>query len=227
MNAELNITRSYFYEFCARALSFMNESDFNILREQAKFFYDNLDDLQDDFKAILDSDYATYKDEQNAVFYDFSYVNVPTDASFYDEGRDNGKMRIITTGILKRANLVKNENISDNEDSMNFLFFLGSVLCKSNDELCNELFSRVINEVVDEFCEKLAQHKGSKLYINISNIISYLVQIERAFYGINAPAKKQSVADIALQRIPYEPRLPTEFSKINMSELTSFKENIE
>ncbi|MBZ7979586.1 hypothetical protein AVBRAN12642_02940 [Campylobacter sp. RM12642] len=227
MNEELNITRSYFYEFCARAISFMNNDDFNTLREQAKFFYDNLDDLKDDFKVILDTDYAAYKDEQNAVFYDFSYVNVPTDASFYDEGRDNGKMRIIATGILKRANLIKNTNLSDNEDSMNFLFYLGSVLCKNNDELCQELFSRIINEVVDEFCEKLQTHKNSKIFTHIANIISYLTQIERAFYSVNAPAKKESVADKALQRIPYEPRLPTEFSKINMSELTSFKENIE
>ncbi len=227
MNEQLSITRSYFYEFCARAISFINESDFAILQEQAKFFSDNLDDLNDDFKAILNCSYMDYKTEQNAVFYDFSYVNVPFDASFYDEGRDNGKMRIIATGILKRANLIKSEAISDNEDSMNFLFFLGSVLCKSNDELCNELFLRIINEVVDEFCEKLKMHKNSKIFIHIANIISYLVQIEREFYSINPPMKKESVADKALQRIPYEPRLPTEFSKINMSELTSFKENIE
>lgn len=226
MNEELNITRSYFYEFCARAISFINESDYAILQAQAKFFYDNLDDLRDDFKVILDTDYKTYKDEQNAVFYDFSYVNVPFDASFYDEGRDNGKMRIIATGILKRANLVKSDAISDNEDSMNFLFYLGSVLCKSDNELCQELFSRIINEVIDEFCEKLQKHKNSKIFTHIANIISYLSQVERAFYSINAPMKKESVADIALQRIPYEPRLPTEFSKINMSELTSFKENI-
>lgn len=224
MNEELNITRSYLYEFCARALSFINESDFSILKEQAKFFYDNLDDLKDEFKAICECNFAEFKDEQNAVFYDFSYVNVPTDASFYDEGRDNGKMRIIASGILKRAKLVK--TLSDNEDSMNFLFYLASELAKNDNELCKELFSRVINEVIDEFCEKLHSHKDSKIFMNIAKIIEFLVSIERAFFAINAPIKKQSLADIALNKAPYEPRLPTNFSKINLEEVTAFKENI-
>ncbi|MBF7044162.1 formate dehydrogenase-specific chaperone, partial [Campylobacter volucris] len=45
---------------------------------------------------------------------------------------------------------------------------------------------------------------------------------ERAYLEIQAPIKKEgkSIADEALARLPYEPRLPTKFSKINIEELS-------
>lgn len=42
------------------------------------------------------------------------------------------------------------------------------------------------------------------------------------YLNLQAPVKKEgkSLADKALERLPYEPKLPTKFSKINTEELT-------
>lgn len=223
---QLNKVRAYFYEFLARILSFANNDEYKIILEQARFFYDNLEDLKEEFKAILDCSFDEYKKEQNAVFYDFSYVNVPFDASFYDEGRDNGQLKIKTIKIFNKASISK--NISDNEDSFNVLFFAQAYFCKHNqDEFAKELFADVINCVINEFSQALKEHKSSILFAHIAKIIDYLVDIERLHYSLSAPSVKKNYIALSMEKKPFQTRLPTQFSKINMQELTSFKEHID
>lgn len=223
---QINKAKTYFYEFLARSLSFASCDDYKIILQQAKFFYDNLEDLKKEFKAILSCDFNEYKKEQNAVFYDFSYVNVPFDASFYDEGRDNGQLKIKTIKIFNKANISK--NISDNEDSFNVLFFAQAYLYKNNqNDFAKELFSNVINCVISNFSQALKEHKNSNLFINIANIIDYLVNIERLYYNLSAPSIKKNNINLSMEKKPFQTRLPTQFSKLNIQELTSFKEQID
>ena len=92
--SQIELARAYFYEFFSTPLLFSDEATFVRWQKQAQILSQNLLDesLESDFKALLEFDYASFKAEQNAVFFDLSYVNVPLSASFYDEGRYDGQM---------------------------------------------------------------------------------------------------------------------------------------
>ncbi|WP_291952496.1 molecular chaperone TorD family protein [Campylobacter sp.] len=224
MIQDVDVSRKYFYEFFSKAFNFIDEYEFNIWYEQilvlAKIPLD--DSLTDDFQKLCECNFENFKSEQNAVFFDFSYVNVPMSASFYDEGRDDGKMKLQTCDIIRKSKFRKDEKCRQSEDEFGFLFAFMASIIESDLKIAEQLFRFVINPVIDEFIQKLQIHKNSKIYISIANIMKVFFANERAYLEIKAPVKKEgkSIADEALQRLPYEPRLPTKFSKIHMEELS-------
>ena len=224
MNDEINISRAYFYEFFAQPFLFINEQDFKAWRKQAQILAQNLLDesLQDDFEILLEFNFAKFKAEQNAMFWDLSYVNVPLSASFYAEGRDDGQMKLMASELVRQSKFRKDEKCRQSEDEFGFVFgFVASVL-KDEPRIAEQFFRLVLNPVIDEFMQKLATHKNSNFYAHLSRIMSVFFAHERMLLNLQAPLKKEgkSLADKALERLPYEPKLPTKFSKINTEELT-------
>ncbi|MCR6590761.1 Putative formate dehydrogenase-specific chaperone [Campylobacter insulaenigrae] len=221
---DIDISRKYFYEFFSKAFNFIDEYEFKIWHEQILVLTQKPleDSLMGDFKNLCECDFENFKSEQNAVFFDFSYVNVPMSASFYDEGRDDGKMKLQACEIMRKSQFRKNEKCRQSEDEFGFLFaFMASVI-EYDLKIAEQLFRFVINPVIDEFIQKLQIHKNSKIYVCIANIMKVFFINERAYLEIQAPIKKESksIADEALQRLPYEPRLPTKFSKTHIEELS-------
>ena len=93
--------RARFYEFFSYAFFYDEKGKgFANWQEQAKFFSQNK--LGCDFEPILKADFTSFKAEQNAVLFDLSYANVPLNASFYDEGRDNGKKKSRSNSRAKK-----------------------------------------------------------------------------------------------------------------------------
>ncbi|EAK0823430.1 formate dehydrogenase-specific chaperone [Campylobacter lari] len=224
MIQDIDLSRKYFYEFFSKAFNFIDENEFKIWHEQVLVLAQSpLDDsLKSDFEKLSACDFASFKEEQNAVFFDFSYVNVPISASFYDEGRDDGKMKLQACEIIRKTKFRKKEDCRQSEDEFGFLFAFMASIIEHDLKVAQQLFRFVINPVVDEFIEKLQIHKNSNFYIAIANIMKVFFVNERAYLEVQAPIKKEgkSVADEALQRLPYEPRLPTKFSKTNIEELS-------
>ncbi|MBF7048105.1 molecular chaperone TorD family protein [Campylobacter volucris] len=224
MIKDIDLSRKYFYEFFSKVFNFIDENEFNIWHKQLLILAKSpLDEsLVSDFNKLCECDFTQLKAEQNAVFFDFSYVNVPISASFYDEGRDDGKMKLQACEIIRKSKFRKKEECRQSEDEFGFLFaFMASVI-EYDLKIAQQLFRFVINPVIDEFIQKLQIHKNSNLYICIANIMKVFFANERAYLEIQAPIKKEgkSIADEALARLPYEPRLPTKFSKINIEELS-------
>lgn len=224
MNEEINTARAYFYEFFAQPFLFAGEEDFKAWRKQAQILAQNLldDSLEKDFEILLGFEFKTYKAEQNAVFFDLSYVNVPLSASFYDEGRDDGQMKLQASELVRKSKFRKDEKCRQSEDEFGFAFgFIASVL-KSEPQIAEQFFRFVLNPVVDEFVEKLSIHQNSNFYAHLARIMSVFFAHERMYLNLQAPVKKEgkSLADKALERLPYEPKLPTKFSKMNTEELT-------
>lgn len=224
MNEEINTARAYFYEFFAQPFLFAGEEDFKAWRKQAQILAQNLldDSLEKDFEILLGFEFKTYKAEQNAVFFDLSYVNVPLSASFYDEGRDDGQMKLQASELVRKSKFRKDEKCRQSEDEFGFAFgFIASVL-KSEPQIAEQFFRFVLNPVVDEFVEKLSIHQNSNFYAHLARIMGVFFAHERMYLNLQAPVKKEgkSLADKALERLPYEPKLPTKFSKMNTEELT-------
>ncbi|WP_257403692.1 molecular chaperone [Campylobacter lari] len=224
MVQDIDLSRKYFYEFFSKAFNFIDENEFKIWHEQVLVLAQNpLDDsLKSDFEKLSACDFTSFKEEQNAVFFDFSYVNVPISASFYDEGRDDGKMKLQACEIIRKTKFRKKEDCRQSEDEFGFLFAFMASIIEHDLKVAQQLFRFVINPVIDEFIEKLQIHKNSNFYIAIANIMKVFFTNERAYLEVQAPVKKEgkSIADEALQRLPYEPRLPTKFSKTNIEELS-------
>lgn len=224
MIEDIDLSRKYFYEFFSKAFNFINDEEFKVWYKQLVVLSKSpLDDsLKKDFDKLLESDFKKFYDEQNAVFFDFSYVNVPMSASFYDEGRDDGKMKLQACEIIRKTKFRKNENCKQSEDEFGFLFAFMASAMQSDLKAVEQLFRFILNPVIDEFIEKLQIHKNSNLYISIANIMKVFFANERAYLELNPPIKKEgkSVADESLQRLPYEPRLPTKFSKTHIEELS-------
>ncbi len=228
---EINTSRAYFYEFFATPLLFGDEKDFTQWQAQARFLAQNpLDEsIKGELEALLGFDFARFKAEQNAMFWDLSYVNVPLSASFYDEGRDDGQLKLLACEIIRKSQLRKDEKCRQSEDEFGFVFgFVASVL-NTEPHIAEQLFRLVLNPVIDEFLDKLATHKSSNFFTHLSRVMNVFFAQERLFLNVQAPLKKEgkSLADKALERLPYEPRLPTKFSKMNMEELSVAEKNIE
>lgn len=221
--------RARFYEFFSYAFFYDEKGvGFERWQEQAKFFSQH--ELGGDFSPILKADFASFKAEQNVVLFDLSYANVPLNASFYDEGRDNGKKRVEAIAVLKNSNLRRNiEKCSESEDFIGFLFLMmrefleGQIKGEANaSQNAKDSFEHLINPCIDELCELLRSHKDSCIFKALSQIISWFMDLERAFYALSAPQKaKTSVAKEAMNMRPHSSKMPTAKSKLNWDEFTT------
>ena len=134
MDANLLQSRSYYYEFFAIQF-FFYESDakFKRWKEQLEFLRSSpiVSSDEVEFQNLAKFDFAAFKSEQNSVLFDFSYANVPMSASFYDEGRDDGRMRVAVIDVLKKSKFRRNmELCKECEDYVGFIFYLHSTLLR-------------------------------------------------------------------------------------------------
>lgn len=230
-NADILEARARYYEFFSYAFFFHGNDEKGFLRwqEQAKILSSIKISDECDFSAILGVDFQGFKDEQNSVLFDFSYANVPLNASFYDEGRDNGAMLIRTIAILKDTKYRRNiEKCAESEDFIGFLFLMMSVFLRdekngdfNTNESAKNTFEQILNPCIDEFCELLCAHKDSVVFKALGEIIKIFIDLERANYAIKAPKPKEiSVAKEAMNMRPHVSKMPTAKSKLNWDEFT-------
>ena len=125
---DINIikARSYYYEFFAIPFFFYeNDKKFQIWKEQLEVLEKSpiIDDDLIYFSNLKNINFDEFKKEQNEILFDFSYANVPLSASFYNEGRDEGKMKILVLNTIKKSKFRKNDEFcKDSEDFIGFIF---------------------------------------------------------------------------------------------------------
>lgn len=134
MDANLLKARSYYYEFFAIPFFFYEtDAKFKRWKEQLEFLRSSpiVSSDEAEFQNLAKFDFAAFKSEQNSVLFDFSYANVPMSASFYDEGRDDGRMRVAVIDVLKKSKFRRNmELCKECEDYVGFIFYLHSTLLR-------------------------------------------------------------------------------------------------
>lgn len=233
-SADIDRARSYYYEFFATPF-FFYESDFkfNKWKEQLEFLSQNPlnDESEVAFKTLRDFDFSSFIREQNSILFDLSYINVPLNVSFYEEGRDDGAARLRVIDILKRTQYRRDSlKCDDSEDFVGFVFLVMATFLKdeidlrSEQELSTELFSSVINGFINEFMDMLSNHSQSNFFKYLSVILRSFISLERALLGVCEPIvdkNTQSVAQMAINKQPYQTKMPTQKSKIHWEEFTA------
>ena len=215
MDINLIKARSYYYEFFAIPFFFYeNDEKFEIWKDQLAVLESAAitNDDSEFFANLKNFSFDEFKNEQNRVLFDFSYANVPLTASFYDEGRDEGTMKILVLNTLKKSKFRRNDEFcKDSEDFIGFIFYFMSSLLKDelqsgSNFLSTELFVNVVNKFVDEFIALLLEHKGTNFFKNLANLMKSFFALERSLLAVDAPKFDKSVAKEALARLPYENR---------------------
>ncbi|NLY03950.1 MAG: hypothetical protein GXZ15_03830 [Campylobacter sp.] len=230
----ITIARSMYYEFFALPLFFSEDSSkFYKWKEQLIYLKASPIDPSNskDFEILESFSFDEFKIEQNSVLFDYSYANVPLTASFYNEGRDDGKMRLMVVNITRKSKFRRDTELcKDSEDFIGFIFYLMSSILRdeigSNSFLSSELFASVINDFVDEFCELLKSSKRSKFYLHLANLMESFFSFERAVLGADAPKKERSLAKESISKNPSFTRENESKIKYDISGI-EFYDNIE
>ncbi|MBF6670194.1 molecular chaperone TorD family protein, partial [Campylobacter sp. RM12327] len=191
--------RSYYYEFASSALFFSEkESLFKNMQEKIKELskFPITDENKTDFDVMAKFDFSKFKDEQNALFFNLSYSNIPTTASFYDEGRDNGKARLDVINIIKKSSYRRDEEkCEEGEDFIGFIFGLMATFLKdeaneNKQELSSELFKTSINNFIDEFLDMLEKSKYAVFFKAYASVMRNFISLERSLLEVQEPPKK-------------------------------------
>ena len=213
MDANLIKARSYYYEFFAIPFFFYNtDAKFKRWQQQLEFLKGSPIAPTDaaEFENLQKFSFEEFKSEQNSVLFDFSYANVPMSASFYDEGRDDGKMRLLVLNTLKKSKFRRNmELCKECEDYVGFIFYLHSTLLRSEAEegaeaLSTELFTNVTNGFVDEFGEFLCGHVKADFFKSLGGLMKSFFALERSLLALNAPKRDKSIAKEAIKKGGYQ-----------------------
>ncbi len=181
METEITAARALYYEFFAFVFFFYEDDKkfFEWKKELEILQKSPLGDAQN-FEILKSFDFERFKAEQNAVLFDFSISNVALSASFYDEGRDEGKMKIFVSNILKRSKFRRNEKEKNDEDFIGFIFYFMYVLLKNSETaLSRELFSSVIDKIADKFSSALISHPNAVFFASIGKILRDFIELER------------------------------------------------
>ncbi|MDO5046244.1 TorD/DmsD family molecular chaperone [Campylobacter sp.] len=230
MDNNITKARSYFYEFFAFPLFFNTErAKFDKWKEKLKYLASTpISDQSDSaFKRLESFDFDTFLREQNDVLFDFAYSNIPLNASFYEEGRDDGAARLRVIECLKLSPYRRDvQNCKDSEDFIGFVFLAMSTFL--NDEfngaknISDKLFSEVINNFVDEFTLLLNNHQNSNFFKAYAQLVEIFMQIERTILSVEAPARPQgdSVAVASMKKEPFQSKMPTAKTKLRWEEFT-------
>lgn len=234
-NIEILRARSYYYEFLATPF-FFSEKDEKFKQWQTQRAELATSPINDEsaaaFEELAKFDFAAFAREQNDVLFDLSYINVPLGASFYEEGRDEGAARLRVIEILKKSPYRRDAvKCPSSEDFIGFVFLLMATFLRdeaSSDEadelgLSSEMFARVINGFADEFIEMLEGHEKAEFFRALAVVLKSFIALERSLLAIEAPERDHNVpspAQIAMNRRPYQTKMPTAKTKLNSDEFS-------
>ena len=234
-NVEILKARSYYYEFLAMPFFFYETADkFNLWRAQLDELATNPlnEESANAFAELEKFDFKAFKAEQNSVLFDLSYINVPLGISFYEEGRDEGAARLRAIEILKKSGYRRDViKCTSSEDFVGFVFLLMVTFLRdeakeeiNEQSFSTELFESLINGFIDEFIDMLYDHERAEFFRSLALVMKSFFALERSLLAIEAPQRDKSVqspAEAALNRKPYQTKMPTAKSKIHWDEFTA------
>lgn len=235
MDKNILRARAYYYEFLAYPLFFSkDETKFKKWHEQLEYLEQNpiSPEAHMAFSTLKKIKFNEFLREQNDVLFDLAYSNIPLNASFYEEGRDDGAARLRVIECLKMSPYRRDSELcKDSEDFIGFIFLTMATLL--NDEIAgaknisDKLFKGVINDFADEFERLLSVHKDAKFFKAYAVLVGDFTQIERAALGVEPPAKPkgESIAVASMNKEPFQSKMPTAKTKLRWEEFTPVIQN--
>ena len=230
MDNNLTKARAYFYEFLAYPLFFHEHGGkFDRWREQLAYLATNPVTPQSEaaFANLAKFDFEKFAREQNDVLFDFSYSNIPLNASFYEDGRDDGAARLRVIECLKLSPYRRDKDAcKDSEDYVGFIFLATATFLRDEvagaANISSKLFTDVTNKFIDEFIKFLSAHKNADFFASYAVILRDFIDLERAVLGVEAPAAPigESAAVASMKKEPFQSKMPTAKTKLRWEEFS-------
>lgn len=181
-------------------------------------------------KKLTNLGYDGLKEESDMVFYNPLTTLVPMTASYFSEHRDDGLRRVEMIDYLLKSPFRKDsDKYKENEDHIEFIcLFMATII---QDEiagkeyavgLSGQLFSSILNPMVNPFFDTLFIHEKSDMYRHVALLGRSFFEFERVFHDVEEPvavnAEDYSKPNIVLLK---EKQPPREMPKRNLDEFTS------
>ncbi|MDY0238440.1 MAG: molecular chaperone TorD family protein [Campylobacterales bacterium] len=185
----------------------------------------SLENMQDFLK---EKGFNALCEENNEVFYSIATTLIPVTASYYDEGRDDGKKRVEMADYFFKSTFRRDTSASNEpEDHVSLIFGLNSSLlrqaangCKESEKLANEIFKEMINPFIDSFELALFTHESADFYKNVSVILNAFISFERFLLKVSKPeakaVTKETIWQVAKDRKPFVERVKRNLDEIQL-----------
>ena len=179
-------------------------------------------------KFLQKGGFEALKEENNMIFYSPVTSFIPTTASFYDEQRDDGKKHIQMVDYVLKSKFRRDiSTCKEHEDHIEFILLFIQKLIeediagdKDASKLVHDVFENILNEMVDEFSQKLYKHEKSDFYENMAIVMRVFMELEREYLNVAKPKvevlKKQEQENLTKIKQPAKERV-----KRNMKEVGS------
>jgi TorA maturation chaperone TorD len=221
--------RSLYYKFFATAFGFIDENSYDILTELIKLLKENPMDtvsfeaLCSMYEFLENGGTVALKSESDDLFISPESSFVPVSASYYDEGRDDGKKRLDTISLILKSAFRKNEfACKDSEDSVCFLCqFMQALTLKQDEnslEIAKNMFKEILNDFIDDFAMNLYRHENGDFYKNLAIVLSTFGEFERFYLGV-APSLKTASSERISAVIKKDRKPMTQKIRRNLDEI--------
>ena len=137
--------------------------------------------------------YTALEEEYERIFHSLSTKVIPTTASYYHEGFENGRKKIEVRNFLAKTRIRRNEEVfKENEDSVGFLMTfmhelieLGLQGEKTYATIEHCLFKEIINEFIDLFIVRLYEHPHANIFQSVAIVLNAFMEFERLYFDVN------------------------------------------
>jgi len=201
-NTAINKARMLYYGFFASLLSFnLTEELYENAVQSLNILSQSPIDEQSDVafknmqRRFVKGGFAALKKENNRVFCSPTSSPMPSTASFYGGGRDDGPKRVEMIDYVLRSKYRRNaESYKEHEDHIEFIMlFIQKLIAeelggdaKSRD-LAKTVFVNILNIMIDEFTDNLFNHEESFFYKQVALSLRSFTEFERVYLDIRKP----------------------------------------
>ncbi|WP_375723141.1 molecular chaperone TorD family protein [Arcobacter sp. KX21116] len=200
---QLNKARALYYGLFSSLFSFIDNTEkYENIQNTINLLSQNpLDEYSDNALKMMkiflqDKGQEGLQEENNDVFFSPSTSFIPTTASYYSEDRDDGQKRVEMTNLVLKSKFRKdNENFKEAEDHVSFIFsFLQTLIeqdfSENKNDLVNDVYLKILNDVIDLFIGKLYSHESSVFYKETAILLKVFIELERAYLNIKTNNNK-------------------------------------
>lgn len=222
MNKEsVNQARSLYYGLFSKMFVFTTKADRfeGVLKALDVMIENPIDEnseeaLKEVRDFILTLGEVAVVQEYDDIFHNPRFAVIRNTASYYDEGVESGKKRVLVKNFLAKTKIRRDEdNFKENEDSVGFIFTFMHELVeliidgqKEYENLQHCIFAEVINDFIDEFIVNVYEHKMARIYKSLAIVLNAFIAFERMYFEISKPPLKEKIRN----QKPVEPISPAE-----------------
>lgn len=206
-NVAINKARIVYYGLFSSLLAFkMTEKSFETAVQALEILSQNPIDEQSELafanmqRRIAKTGYDGLWKENNRVFCSPAFSPVSTTASFYNDGRDDGPKRVqMIDYVLKSKYRRNSDSYKEHEDHVEFVMLFLQKLIEEElggngqaRKLATEVFSNILNTMIDEFTDNLFNHEQSFFYKQVALALRSFTEFERLYLNVGKPEVRDS-----------------------------------